>query len=85
MGDPVRSGPSLPESFKSSMRVGVGLLDILAGDLGHLLGEVTLGVDRIDQGFDPGRLQGVEVGLAVGRGHVDQPRSLVDGHLRRRR
>ena len=28
---------------------GVGLLDVQAGDFGHLVGEVALGVDRVDQ------------------------------------
>ncbi len=35
----------------------VGHLHIEAGDLGHLLGEVTLGVDRIDQDSIPAALR----------------------------
>ena len=38
---------------------GVGLLDVLAGDLGHLVGEFALGVHRVDQRLDPGGLEGV--------------------------
>jgi hypothetical protein len=31
----------------------VGLLDVQSGDIGHIVGEVPLGVHRVDQRGDP--------------------------------
>ncbi len=56
-------------------------LMFMPGHLGHLGGEVALGVDRVDQQIEAGGLEGGEVGLSEGRGDVDQAGALVGGRL----
>ncbi|MBP1632253.1 MAG: hypothetical protein H6Q11_541, partial [Acidobacteria bacterium] len=55
----------------------VGLLHPDAFHLGDRRGEARLGIEGVHQGGDARRLQGVEVGLAVGRRHVHQAGALV--------
>ncbi len=57
---------------------GVGLFDVLSGNLGHVFGEVAPGVDRVDQSFDACGLQGEKVDFSIGGRHVNQPCSLVN-------
>ncbi len=58
----------------------VGLLDVAAGVVGHLLGEAPLGVHRVDHG-DALAAAGVEVVFAEGRRHVHQAGAVGGGDV----
>ena len=76
VGDPSRMN-QLAAGLEKVDQGGVGLLDVHSRDVGHLVGEVSASIDRVDQDGNAGVLKGVEVDFAIGGRHVDKSGSFV--------